>query len=250
MTSTSPSPTGAPGSWSLAFDDEFNGNTLDRSKWSTCYSWFNAATGCTNAGNNELEWYLPDGVSVSDGSLKLTAQRRTVTGTNGKSYSYTSGMISSGPGQGLPARFAYQTGFIEARMKLPAGKGMWPAFWTLPTDQSWPPEVDGMEGWGVPNQISMNVHWNNGAGHQQDMSFFTGPDFTADWHTVGVAWTATSMTWYVDGTAVKSFTNNAGVPIKPMYLILNLAINGSSAPDGSTPFPAVMEVDYVRAWKG
>lgn len=240
--SGNPGPLGDSSPWNLAFRDEFDGG-LNTSKWTTCYPWFNAQTGCTNAGNNELQWYLPDGVSVGNGVAKLTAQKRTVTGTNGKTYNYTSGMISSGP-----SKFSYQYGFIEARVKLPAGKGMWPAFWTLPADQSWPPEVDVLENWGNPNQVTFNVHWNGGSGHQQDLTNFTGPDFTAGFHTIGLSWSPTSLVWYVDGVARKTFTNTAGIPAKPMYILLNLAIDGNNPPDGSTPFPAAMEIDYVRGW--
>jgi len=244
-----PQPVGQTG-WNLVFRDEFDGSSLDASKWVTCYPWYNPQTGCTNTGNYELQWYMPGGVSVSDGALKLTARRQTVTGTNGVTYDYTSGMVSTGPSQGAPARFAYVYGFIEARMKLPAGRGYWPAFWTLPTDQSWPPEIDGMEAAGhKPTTITMNVHWAGAAGHQQDYSSFSGPDFTAGWHTFGVEWTATSVVWYVDGVARKTFTDAAGIPVKPEYILLNLAIDGNHTPDGTTPFPSALEVDYVRAWQ-
>ena len=239
---------GQSGAWNLLFRDEFDGGGLDGSKWSTCYPWFNPQSGCTNAGNNELEWYQPDGVSVANGVLRLTAQKRTVTGSNGKTYPYTSGMVATGGTPSSGAKLAYQYGFIEARVRLPAGKGMWPAFWTLPVDRSWPPEVDVMENWGSRNQISFNVHWNSGSGHQQDMTNFSGPDFTSGFHTLGLSWSPTSMVWYVDGVAQKTFTNTAGIPAKSMYIILNLAIDGSNPPDGSTAFPAAMEVDYVRAW--
>ncbi|HEX9016730.1 MAG TPA: discoidin domain-containing protein, partial [Chloroflexota bacterium] len=164
LTSTSPSPSGASGSWNLVFDDEFSGSTLDSTKWTTCYPWANPSTGCTNTGNNELEWYMPSGVSVSNGVLNLTATNQP---SGGKPY--TSGMVSSAPN-----RFSYQYGFIEARVKLPAGKGMWPAFWTLPSDQSWPPEVDVMEMWSDPTAIYMNDHWSSGGANYQDMTSFPG----------------------------------------------------------------------------
>jgi beta-glucanase (GH16 family) len=248
-TGGNPQPVGQAG-WNLVFGDEFEGSSLDASKWVTCYPWYNPATGCTNTGNSELQWYLPGGVSVNNGTLKLTARRQTVTGSNGVTYNYTSGMVSTGPSQGTPARFAYVYGFIEARMKLPAGKGFWPAFWTLPTEQCWPPEIDGMEAAGhQPTTISMNVHWTGAAGHQQNQSFFSGPDFTAGWHTVGVEWSATSMVWYVDGVARKTFTDPAGIPVKSEYIILNLAVDGNNPPDGTTVFPGALEVDYVRAWQ-
>lgn len=117
------------------FDDEFDGTALGR-VWSTCYPWTNPKKGCTNGGSLELEWYLPGNVSISNGYLKLTAKPQTAYA----GHPYTSGMIATGGKPSPKATFSYLYGYAEARIKLPRGAGMWPAFWLVPTNRTWPPE--------------------------------------------------------------------------------------------------------------
>src|SRR6266498_1078768 len=83
-----PTPVGQEGTWDLLFQDEFDGTTLDSSKWTTCYWWDNA--GCTISSNNELEWYQPNNVLITDGYLRLQARRQTIDASNGKTYPFTS----------------------------------------------------------------------------------------------------------------------------------------------------------------
>ncbi len=115
----------------LVWSDEFNGPTLDLNKWS-----FQTGDGCDmnlcGWGNNELEYYTnsTDNISVNNGLLSINARRQTINNRN-----YTSGKILT------KNKFDFKYGYIEARMKLPTGKGMWPAFWMLPTDNvygAWP----------------------------------------------------------------------------------------------------------------
>jgi beta-glucanase (GH16 family) len=245
-------PAGQAGLWELVFQDEFEGDVLDGSKWTTCYQWFDPAGGCTNEGNHELEWYLPQAVTVAGGSVTLRADQGVYTGTNGTAYPYTSGMIASGADPSTAPRFVYQYGFAEARLKLPAGKGLWPAFWLAPADGSWPPEVDIAErvGGTSPDKVEMVLHFAlPQGGHDSSITEFVGPDFQAGWHIFGLQWTPDDLTWYIDGVARKHYTKVQNIPHTPMYLIVSLAILGQRPPDASVQFPAVLSVDYVRVWQ-
>lgn len=241
--------------WNLVFGDEFNDTTVDPTKWGKCYYWYSQYyDGCPNG--NERQYYRSSAVTEAGGSLRLTATKQDVQGWNGtaeQTYNYTSGMVAT-------VRYNYETythipfattyGFFEARMKLPAGQGLWPAFWLLEEDQTAPPEIDIMEFLGHDTDtIHMNYHYLEN-GHQQNQTSFSGTDFTNGWHTYGVNWEPGKITWYIDGVARKTFTGNQ-VTDKPMYIIMNLAVGGSwpGDPDGTTPFPATMEVDYVRVYQ-
>ncbi len=245
-TATAAQPIGTPISgppstgWTMVFNDEFNGAALDTTKWHTCYASATAQgrTGCTNTGGAEMQWYQPDEVSVQNGLLRLRAQKRIMNG-----YQYTSGMVSSHD------KFSFTYGYAEARFRIPKGKGLWPAFWTLPQDRTWPPEIDIMEILGhQPNIAYLTMHW--GATNNSNGKVFTGPDFSADFHTFAVDWKPGLVIWYVDG--VEMFrVNSTNVPDKAMYLLLNLAVGGNwpGAPDTTTVFPAYFDIDYVRVWK-
>jgi beta-glucanase (GH16 family) len=251
-TTTVGNPVGQTGNWTLIFHDEFDSSTLDTTKWTTCYFNFTVGNGCDHD-QGELELYQPNKVSVNNGILTLQADKQTITAANGKTYNYTSGMISTGPAtSGAPPRFTFTYGYMEMRAQVPAGQGLWPAFWTLPEDMSWPPEIDVMEILGnTPNVINMHYHYptSNGGGGDTGATW-TGPDFSAGWHTYAVDWEPGSLTWYVDGVMRRQYTN-ANVASKPMYLLANLAIGGNwpGAPNASTPFPSSFQIDYIRVWQ-
>ena len=223
-----PLPVGSGGGANLVFSDEFDGTALNAGQWHTC-SWWSSTT-CSIETNNELELYTQNNVSVANGMLKLQARRENAVAWNGKTYNYTSGMISSGGRSGsIPAGFTFKYGYMEARVKVPAGQGLWPAFWTLPADYSWPPEIDVMEILGhKPNVTEMHYHYLDGGGaHQGPGQAWTGPDFSADWHTFGVDWQPNAMVWYVDGVERWRFTDASAITAKPQYLLLNLAVGGN-----------------------
>jgi beta-glucanase (GH16 family) len=241
--------------WQQTFGDEFNGVALDPTKWTSCYWWVNG--GCTNSGNNELEWYTPGNVTESGGTLKLRAQQQTTLAPDGKTYSYTSGMISSGRSTSLlstPPKFQFKYGYMEMRAKLPKGQGLWPAFWTLPSSQDWPPEIDVMEALGSrPSDVLTGV-FNKDAGGKtvHDATWVTGlADYTADFHTFGVDWEPTSLTWYVDGVERFRVTDPAKIPSEAMYVLADLAVGGNwpGSPDSSTAFPSDFEIDWIRVWQ-
>lgn len=232
----------------LLFDEEFNGSTLNPAVWYPCYPWAGEPRGCTNRSGIDLEWYLPGNLSVAGGHLNLTARRQTV-----HDHNYTAGLAATGGGPRIPAGFTYLYGYAEARMKFPPGQGMWPAFWMLPADGSWPPEIDAVEGQGGRPRIDYaTLHWGKQVRGQHPFDttpFDTGVDLSADFHTYGVDWQPGHVTWYFDGRIVKTYREAANIPHKPMYVLLDLAVGGwISFPDRSTHFPAVMQVDYVRVW--
>jgi beta-glucanase (GH16 family) len=234
-----------PAADQLIFDDEFNGATLDLRKWYRCLPWCNEDVGYSYGPPYDLEWYWDHNVSVSGDMLRLTANKQKQGG-----YNYTSGIIETGGSPTSPPTFSFLYGYMEMRAKFPPGKGMWPAFWLLPADRSWPPEIDAIE-WqgGTPTIDYATIHWgkkNNSSG----TSYNTGVDLSDDFHTFGVDWQANSVTWYFDGKVIKQFTMSAAIPHKPMYILVDLAVGGwISFPDKNTHFPATMLVDYVRVWK-
>lgn len=242
----------------MVFSDDFNNTQLDRSKWAFCYDWKKPnETGCTNAGNFEQQWYTESQVGVKDGALVLTAVKEPVAvSVNGsaKEFLYRSGMVNSGAGAtDDKARWAGTYGYFEARIKVEKGQGIWPAFWLLPTDRAWPPEIDVMEFLGgKPGEILQTVHWAAADGQHQKSDFVVkgNEDYSNAWHTYAVDWKPSGIDWYIDGVKTRSYTG-ANVPNKPMEVILNLAVGGllPGNADGSTPFPREMRVDYVRVFQ-
>jgi beta-glucanase (GH16 family) len=240
-------PPGDPATWAMAFNDEFNGTLLDRAKWQTTYP----GGGRTN--NDEMEWYVDDDTHhvVANGTLKLVA----TTGSTQSGFSYSSGMITS------YSSFNQMYGYFEARMKIPRGQGFWPAFWLLPSPNNWPPEIDVMENVGAtPGTVVFTNHWGSnfprpGGSHAgQNGGSYAGSDLSTDFHTYGVQWTPTAVIWYVDGVErqrVTSYIPTAGNGFTGMWVLANLAVGGgfTGPPNGSTPFPSNLEIDYIRVFK-
>jgi beta-glucanase (GH16 family) len=239
--------------WRLVFEDNFNGDALDQGKWVRCYWW--DKNGCTNLGNNELQWYLPENVSVSDGALRLTARPEVVIGDS-VTYDYSSGMVTTGHARHddpNPSKFEFQYGYAEIRARLPAGQGLWPAFWMLPSTQKSLPEIDVMEVLGQETDVlHFNFHYRDDTGQRRkDDSSISTPDLSDDWHVFAVEWSPERIVWYFDGTEQWRYEDVAHIPKEPMYLILNLAVGGNwpGDPDETTRFPAELAVDYVRVWQ-
>lgn len=253
--SAGPAGAAPPGgsTWKLAFADDFNGDKLDTKKWHTCHWW--SSTTCSIETNNELELYTKRNVSVADGVLRLQARRESAVAWNGKTYGYTSGMVSTGGREGeIAPGFVYRYGYLEAKVKVPKGKGLWPALWTLPVNRGWPPEIDAMEILGdKPRETNMHYHYKRKAdgGHVDVGKAWTGPDFSAGWHTFGVNWQPDAITWYVDGVERFRYTDRAYITSEPSYVLLNLAVGGNwpGSPNASTPFPSTYLVDWVRVYQ-
>lgn len=286
-------PVGEPEEWVLAFQDNFEGTILNRDTWATNYGFDtgclveNPIEGsepyCDRSNNDEKEWYIDDAHQVSGGTLKLIARVNDCSGDSLPDRSYapytcenfpiTSGMIST------RRNFSQLYGYFEARMKLPFGEGFWPAFWLIPqlppqdspAELWWPPEVDIMEFNGIDPATVYMTHFYSGVypepgskandwlvgGYSQDI--FSGPDFSADFHTFAVYWSPEELIWFVDGVQRMRATEYLppGVSQDPdytgaMHLILNLATGGAFV-GGAIPIdedlPAELEIDYVRVYK-
>jgi beta-glucanase (GH16 family) len=248
------SPEPAPeltGELTLVWQDEFNGNSLDGTKWTP-----EIGDGCPNLcgwGNNELQYYRSENATVEGGNLVITAREESIGGR-----SYTSARIKT---QG---KFSQAYGRFEARIKLPTGKGFWPAFWMLGSDINsvgWPQcgEIDIMEYRGdLTSRVSGALHGPGYSGGNPLGGAYTttGTPFDQEFHVFAVEWNTTSITWYVDGLSfmTQSTTDLPGsapwVFNDDFFIILNVAVGGNypGDPDGTTVFPQTMEVDYVRVY--
>jgi beta-glucanase (GH16 family) len=249
----------------LTFDDEFNSLSVwngatNTGTWSTNF-WYNdqwgnyaKSNGSTLSGNGEQQWYInanyaPTSAvkpwSASDGVLTITAQPAdaSIKGLINNAQ-YTSGMINSWHS------FSQQYGYFEIKADLPAGQGLWPAFWLMPEDGAWPPELDVFEVLGNdPDKLYTTAHSNASGSHTMATKGTDVADTSAGFHTYGVDWEADKITFYFDGKEVYETATPADMH-KPMYMIANLAVGGSwpGNPDSSTPWPAQMKIDYIRAW--
>ena len=234
----------------LVKSEEFNTDGApDPSMWS-----FNIGTGSNGWGNNELQYYTdrPQNIKVENGVLKITARREQYMGS-----SYTSARIIS------KGKYEKKYGRIEARIKLPRGKGLWPAFWMLGANSDtviWPQcgEIDIMEYLGnSPTKIFGTVHGPGySAGESISKNFFlSNSRFDTDFHIFGIEWDENRVNFYVDDMLYHSVTPE-DVPgewvfNQSFYMILNVAVGGNlpGAPNGETPFPQEMLVDYIRVYE-
>lgn len=236
----------------VLLDENFDSGRLDTSVWNTCHWW--DKEGCTIASNDELEWYRPERVEVADGALRLTAGPKRFEASDGKTYDFTSGMVTTGPTpEDDNAKVAMTYGTVEARFKAPAGKGLWPAIWLLPANQESRPEIDILEMIGQdPGELILHFHpEDRDADSPSKRVRLKGSDLASDWHTVGLRWTPNKLVYLLDGKPVFTVTGKQ-VPSEPMYLVMNLAVGGAypGAPDETTSFPATFEIDYVRMTTG
>lgn len=225
--------------WVKVFSCEFD-SPADLKKWNVIKRSENA--------NNELQHYTPDACKVSDGFLYIEG-RKEDTKYDGKVRHYTSGLLDT------RGKFDQQYGRYDIRFKVPRGKGYWPAFWLLPSDSSWPPEIDWMEILGhdpktlyVTNHYG--THWEGKhKEHGAKEVKAENPDYSEDFHTLTGIWTDREITCFVDGKKVS--VSEDGVPQQKMFMILNLAIGGDwpGNPTAETVFPGALVVDYLRAYK-
>jgi peptidoglycan/xylan/chitin deacetylase (PgdA/CDA1 family) len=236
----------APG-WVLDWSDEFDGTALDRTTWVE-------ETGGGGWGNNELQFYTTrrENVRVADGRLVIEARKEAY-----EHRGYTSARLKTA---GLMER---QYGRFEARIKVPRGQGIWPAFWMLGADiakTGWPRsgEIDIMENIGKePGIVHGTVH---GPGYSGDKSIgkpsaLADATYADDFHIFAVEWEPKEIRWYRDGilyhTARPDTVPGDWVFEHPFFLLVNLAVGGywPGNPDASTVFPQRMLVDYVRVYR-
>lgn len=242
----------------LVWSEEFDDTQLDPETW-FFENGNGSQYGLTDWGNNELQWYLEDNATIDNGVLVVTAKQESSNGKN-----YTSARLHTRD------RVAVRYGRIEARMKLPAGKGMWPAFWMLPQNDAYGTwaasgEIDIMEAVNMGVNDEYKVHgtlhhggeWPNNV--QSGNELIVSIDNTLDFHEYALEWDVDEMRWYVDGQLFAT-QNNWSTPSAPFpapfdetfYIVLNIAVGGNwpGSPDSTTVFPQTMEVDYIRVYEG
>jgi beta-glucanase (GH16 family) len=233
-----PDPTTTP-----TFSSNFSGSSLNTSIWGTCYPWFSdPATGCQNFGNSdELEWYMPSQDQLSGGDLDLVAQPEATAGYTSsgaaKTYSCRSGMVTTYPG------FNFKYGIVQVVANIPLSYGLWSGVWLLPTNESWPPEIDMQETWGQPDAATAyTFHYASGGNDEQIQA--VAASALSGWHTFTLDWTPTSLTYWVDGTEV--LTTSTDVPSQSMYLLLNLADYAMTSTQGCS---GTMQIQSVKIWE-
>jgi beta-glucanase (GH16 family) len=240
------------------WSDEFSGpdgSPPDSSKWTF-------DTGGNGWGNNEFESYTSrtQNAQLKGGKLVITAQKETYTGADGIARNYTSARMKT---QGL---FSQAYGRFEARIKIPAGQGIWHAFRMLGKDISsigWPKcgEIDIMENIGrEPGTVHGSLHGPSTSGPTSDLtapfSLRAGQKFDDDFHLYAVEWEPGTVRFYVNSSLYATFIQSqwpAGgtwVFDHLIFIIFNVAVGGNwpGPPDGTTVFPQQMLVDYVRVY--
>ncbi|CAM1371632.1 glycoside hydrolase family 16 protein [Tenacibaculum xiamenense] len=234
----------------LVMGDDFDTDGMpDSSKWT-----YDIGTGTNGWGNNELQYYTNDekNVTVQNGVLIISAEKEDFNGSG-----YTSARIKT---QGL---FDQTYGRFEARIKMPYGQGIWPAFWLLGSNidtVGWPQcgELDIMEFRGQePTVIHGSMHGPGySAGESVTKSYTLENDrFDTGFHVFGIEWGPDYVNYYVDNVLYNQITREdvtgEWVFDQPFFIIINLAVGGDflGAPDASTVFPQRMLIDYVRVYK-
>lgn len=206
--------------WHLVFDPKFSGSTLQTGTWGRCYPWHDVATGCSNFGNAEYEWYMPGQDHVAHGVLHLVATRKSTLGTTQRgaptTYFCRSGMVTSYPS----LRFKY--GYVKVVAILPKGAGLWAGIWLAAANLKWPPEIDMVESWGAPKaRTGVYFHPGNHQGAKRHLTPADDRALRQGWHTYSLAWDYHRITWFVDGQPI--MTVHHLVTHQDMYLIANLA---------------------------
>ena len=258
--------------YTLIWSDEFDGEALDTFKWS-CQIGTGTSEGLTDWGNQEQEYYTDDkeNVRVENGELIITAikEEKRISGKM-----FTSARIRTMTDEG-EVLFSTKYGRVEARIKLPKGEGLWPAFWMLPVDDSiyneWASsgEIDIMEARGrLPEKIEGTIHygqnWPNNVYKGGEYEFPEGEDITG-YHLYSLEWEPGVLRWYIDNECYHSteqwfskgpasaadYTWPAPFDV-PFYILLNMAVGGTfdlQSDPYATEYPAEMKVDYVRVYQ-
>jgi len=244
--------------WAQSFSDDFD--TLDlwnpetnSGQWKTSYIWDR-----DTIINEELQYYIDpkehglSPFSVSDGILNIIADKTPDSlRAQVKDQQYVSGVLTTENG------FSQKYGRFEAFAKVPSGKGLWSAFWLLPSFDQWPsgvailPEIDVMEYLGHEGNVyHTTLHTNqNGPLESHPYQQRLKIDPSEDFHLYSVIWTPEKVEWYFDGNRVASHETPDDYT-KPVHFLLNLAVGGTwpGSPDARTVFPATYSIDYVRAY--
>jgi beta-glucanase (GH16 family) len=219
--------------WTLVWHDEFSEES-SMTNWNE-QDW-------PSDKNEELQYYSPSNVEVKDGHLVIESKKEKYRGRE-----YTSGAVTT------ENKFQFRYGMVEIRAKLPEGNGLFPAFWMVPSEQDWLPEINIMDFLGQnPNEYHQVVHWENENGERvRDFSQYISDeiDFTKEFHDFGLIWEPNKLTWTLDGHVV--FETEELSPDMPMYLYLNTAVGGDwpGDPDPNEKYPKEMLIDHVRVYQ-
>lgn len=230
--------------YQLIWSDEFNASSLDLNKWTP-----EIGQGNWGWGNNELQYYTAtaNNIVLDTGYLHIIALQQQIGTAN-----YSSARIKT------EGKFDFQYGKVEARIKVPMGQGLWPAFWMLGSNistVSWPlcGEIDVMEHINNEMLIHGTHHYDNNGHVYQGDTIGTNP---ADFHIYSIEWTSDSIQWFLDGQLYFQTNIGAGSVSKtefhaPFFLLLNMAVGGNwpGSPNTATAFPATMMIDYVRVYQ-
>jgi len=241
-----------PDGYRMVFNDEFDGSSLDSSKWNSRYRW---GPGWTI--NGEKQYYV-DRINNPDfghSPFEFDGNHMTITAIKTPEHlrssanwqPYLSGALTT------YNKFRMKYGYVEMRAQLPKGRGLWSAFWLLhQNDNDRRPEIDVVEYIGHQSNKVYNTyhHYDNWQLKSTPSFEASGPDYSQSFHTYAVKWEPGKLTWYVDGVERNSHSNG-NVAWEDMYLLVNLAVGGwwPGDPDGSTNFPARMKIDYIRAYQ-
>jgi beta-glucanase (GH16 family) len=240
------------GAYQLVWSDEFDGTSLNMANWS--YQLMG------DGGNNEWQYYTDRAANswVANGILTIQANKEDYV-VGGQTYHYTSARLRTLDKQD----FLY--GKMEARIKLPKGQGIWPAFWMMPSDSvygGWAAsgEIDIMESINQANTIYGTLHYGGQwpANENGGASYSDGTDFSQAFHTYGIEWEPNVFRWYRDGQLYgtkTSWWSSGGAYPAPFnqwfHFILNVAVGGNwpGYPDATTTFPQQMQIDWVRVYQ-
>ncbi len=237
--------------YSLVWNDEFDGKQLNTDYWN-----FELGTGEWGWGNNELQYYLRENVSVRDGYLSITAKEQQVANS-----AYTSSRITT------QTKKFFKYGRVDIRAAMPAGKGIWPALWMLGESHAsigWPKcgEIDIMEmvgGNGVglgDNKVHGTAHWDaNGQYASSGNSYILSQGKLADeFHVYSIIWDSQLIEWYIDDVKYNSLSitgSDMSEFQEEFFFLFNVAVGGNwpGSPDQTTSFPQSMHVDYLRVFQ-
>jgi beta-glucanase (GH16 family) len=269
--------------WTLVWSDEFEGDHIDTTKWDfeigNGFFDYNSHTWIPGWGNEELQYYTDSAANafVTGSVLTLRAQRESLHGCG-----YTSARLRTRKRDGTTL-FAQTFGRFEFRAQVPWGKGLWPALWMLPVENTYggwaaSGEIDVMEIHGEkPHEVLNSLHYGSPF-PKRTLNTHVHPlpagSTVSDWHVYSVEWEPGEIRFYVDDvhTSTESFwwscsklSNGQGVEARkladinawpapfdqPFYLLMNVAVGGNfpGLPNPQTKFPAELRVDYVRVYE-
>ena len=250
--------------WNLVWEDNFEGNSLDNSKWTHDIG-TGTQYGLYGWGNGELQYYQSQNTTLNNGIATITVSEEPngLVDSWGNTSYYSSSKITT------KGNFSFRYGKVEARIKTIDGEGFWPAFWMLPTGGDWPcdGEIDIMEQWGnnyLTNNTTGAAHIGNCPYSQSThtyenfSTYISNGSYADEFHQYSVIWSEDTIKWFVDEIETFRITPSSFSSIPSQntwpfndgnwYIMINLAIT-QGGPNINTVFPNNIEIDYVRVYQ-